>query len=508
MPELDTWLQQEAPEVCVTQLWKASGYLSPVAEAMHGLLVIQAFRPDRIVPAAKRLVETIFNKKFMFTTTLDLERLIDDEQSSVILICSITEFDVSSQVEELAAKLEKPCACIAIGPAEGFLEAEQAINMAVTNGCWVLLKNVHLALQWLKKLETMLHPLEMHPNFRHFLTTEANPKLPVTLLRAGRILICEQPPGVCANLLRTFTTVPLPLFMKAPGAAEVKLYFLICWFHAIVQIPWSQIQTIIHNSIYGGYISTSADDIILSNIVKTVLSPDGFNAIHKTIVSTNLLYNLSTLKVHDIFEMKDPLKEFHREVMDWLKQLPSDVANFSTRYEKDPLFHFFEEEISVLKSLLPLVRKNLEEIGDYCQHLPVWLGGLVNPTKFLETTKLMAAKETKIAFEDLVPRLSVSHRGSSESTSNSFTLVGLALHGATFSGEKVKTSTTQILIECSSLTWERYTFQDVGTVCKIPVYMYSNRKHLLCMTSLHVEAEEKKNLIMQGVAFVTSHSFN
>ena len=47
-----------------------------------------------------------------------------------------------------------------------------------------------------------------HVNFRLFLTVEISPKLPVNLLRAGRVFVFEPPPGVKANLLRTFSTIP------------------------------------------------------------------------------------------------------------------------------------------------------------------------------------------------------------------------------------------------------------------------------------------------------------
>ena len=42
---------------------------------------------------------------------------------------------------------------------------------------WVLLKNVHLAPQWLVTLEKKLHTLNPHANFRLFLTMEINPKV-------------------------------------------------------------------------------------------------------------------------------------------------------------------------------------------------------------------------------------------------------------------------------------------------------------------------------------------
>ena len=71
------------------------------------------------------------------------------------------------------------------------------------------MKNVHLAPAWLVQLEKKLHQLHPHPQFRLFLTMEISPRLPVNLLRAGRIFVYEPPPGLRANLLRTFSTVSM-----------------------------------------------------------------------------------------------------------------------------------------------------------------------------------------------------------------------------------------------------------------------------------------------------------
>lgn len=70
-----------------------------------------------------------------------------------------------------------------------------------------MLKNVHLAPGWLVQLEKKLHSLHPHPQFRLFLTMEITPRLPVNLLRAGRVFVFEPPPGIRANLMRTFSTV-------------------------------------------------------------------------------------------------------------------------------------------------------------------------------------------------------------------------------------------------------------------------------------------------------------
>lgn len=56
--------------------------------------------------------------------------------------------------------------------------------------------------------------LQPAPAFRLFLTMEINPKLPVNLLRAGRAFVFEPPPGIRANLLRTFSQIPAARMTK------------------------------------------------------------------------------------------------------------------------------------------------------------------------------------------------------------------------------------------------------------------------------------------------------
>lgn len=81
-----------------------------------------------------------------------------------------------------------------------------------------MLKNAHLAPQWLIQLEKKLHTLQPHPQFRLFLTLEIIPKIPVNLLRAGRVFVFEPPPGIKANLLRTFNTIPASRMMKGKNS--------------------------------------------------------------------------------------------------------------------------------------------------------------------------------------------------------------------------------------------------------------------------------------------------
>nr|CAD7576727.1 unnamed protein product [Timema californicum] len=335
MPEIGAWLQQGTPEQCVPKLWEEEKQLSLIGTAMYQLL---AFRPDRVIAAGQLFVSAVLGEDFMPAAEkeLDLASNVETELRANVpaLLCSVPGFDASGRVDDLAAELSKPIASIAIGSAEGFNQADRAINLAVKSGRWVMLKNVHLAPQWLVQLEKKLHSLQPHAAFRLFLTMEINPKVPYNLLRAGRIFVFEPPPGIRANLLRTFSTeyhlftgylstlqVPASRMMKAP-TERARLYFLLAWFHAIVQerlryvplgwakyyefnesdlrvacdtldtwieatamgrtnlppekVPWDALVTLLSQCIYGGKIDNDYDQRLLASFLSKLFTPRSF----------------------------------------------------------------------------------------------------------------------------------------------------------------------------------------------------------------------------------------
>ncbi|EEC14280.1 cytoplasmic dynein heavy chain, putative, partial [Ixodes scapularis] len=182
------WVESSAPERDVPVLWEEGPRgLSPVGRAMHQLLVVQAFRPDRVIAQGHQVVASVLGPDFMTAaeTELDLAAAVDNEvkAGTPILMCSVPGYDASGRVDDLATELGRNITSLAMGSAEGFSQAEKAINSASKNGRWVMLKNVHLAPQWLVQLEKKLHALQPHPSFRLFLTLEVHPKVPVNLLR-------------------------------------------------------------------------------------------------------------------------------------------------------------------------------------------------------------------------------------------------------------------------------------------------------------------------------------
>jgi len=328
-PGLATWLSQPSPEKGIPDslhLWEEEHEFTACGRAMYKLLAVQALRSDRIPAAALEFVAAVLGEDFLRETEKEpnMAHVVENqiEPTSPILMCSVPGYDASSRVDDLAAELGKQVTSIAIGSAEGFNEADKSINNAVRSGRWVLLKNVHLAPSWLVTLEKKLHTLQAHTNFRLFLTCEINASLPVNLLRAGRIFTYEPPPGVRANLLRTFATVSAARMMKPPSE-RARLYFMLAWFHAIVQerlrysplgwsknyeftesdlrvacdtldtwidstamgrnnlppekVPWKAIRTLLADCIYGGKIDNEFDQRLMKSFLEKLFVPTSFD---------------------------------------------------------------------------------------------------------------------------------------------------------------------------------------------------------------------------------------
>ncbi|XP_029806677.1 cytoplasmic dynein 1 heavy chain 1 [Suricata suricatta] len=354
------WLDSSSPEQTVPYLWSEEAPATPIGHAIHRLLLIQAFRPDRLLAMAHMFVSTNLGESFMsiMEQPLDLTHIVDTEvkPNTPVLMCSVPGYDASGHVEDLAAEQNTQITSIAIGSAEGFNQADKAINTAVKSGRWVMLKNVHLAPGWLMQLEKKLHSLQPHACFRLFLTMEINPKVPVNLLRAGRIFVFEPPPGVKANMLRTFSSIPVSRICKSPNE-RARLYFLLAWFHAIIQerlryaplgwskkyefgesdlrsacdtvdtwlddtakgrqnispdkIPWSALKTLMAQSIYGGRVDNEFDQRLLNTFLERLFTTKSFDSEFKLACKVD---------GHKDIQMPDGIRR--EEFVQWVELLP------------------------------------------------------------------------------------------------------------------------------------------------------------------------------------------
>ena len=260
-------------------------------------------------------VAASMGEEFLQRPPIDLGQIVSKESQvgSPLLLCSMPGFDASTQVDSLARSLSKNYKSIAMGSSDGYELAEKMVTGAAKSGAWVLLKNIHLACDWLMKLEKQLHRLAKHPDFRLFLTMEMSNKVPRNLVRISQSFVFEPPAGVKASLERTVTYIEEARMTKAP-AERSRLYMLLAWFHAVVQerkrycpvgwtklyefndndakhaldaidywidssaagranlspdkIPWNALHTILTKTIYGGRVDNTFDSDALMAFIK------------------------------------------------------------------------------------------------------------------------------------------------------------------------------------------------------------------------------------------------
>jgi dynein heavy chain 1, cytosolic len=240
--------------------------------------------------------------------------------STPLLLCST--HDVSGRVEGLARELSQVLSTMAMGSAEGFEIAETMVATGAKRGTWVLLKNVHLCIDWLR--EILVKKIQgfggsVHANFRLFITSEIHPRLPTGLLQVSDVLVAQAPTGIQASLNRFLSSVSKDRW-DASSPISSRLYLLVGWIHAVIQerlrfvpigwteayewteadamhaldvmdallseskspsdpekLPWDAMRFTLCQGVYGGRITNATDQHVLDGLVQSVLVPQAYN---------------------------------------------------------------------------------------------------------------------------------------------------------------------------------------------------------------------------------------
>jgi dynein heavy chain 2 len=200
------------------------------------VLVVQAFRPDRLQSALLQFCCEILRVESVSPPPLSLAAMLaESKPQSPILLISSAGADASKELQEFAAKT------VGAGQYEelamGGGQQEIAIAMlarAASSGSWLCLKNLHLVVAWLPSLEKHISSLQPHAEFRLWLTSEAHNQFPSILLQESLKASFESPPGLKMNLMRTFDSWGPELF-EGSSTTGSRLLFLLACFHAVVQ---------------------------------------------------------------------------------------------------------------------------------------------------------------------------------------------------------------------------------------------------------------------------------
>ena len=333
-----------------------------IFDAITKSILLLVFRPDRMLNSIQSFLKEVFNEELVNIPELDLVKVIKDETNCKmpILFCSAPGFDASTKIESLARQLNKKFLSIAIGSSEGFELVEKNWASKIKSGEWLVLKNVHLAPNWLNEIEKRLYANEPNPNFRLFFTMEFNPKIPANVLRISRKFVFELPSGIKHSLIRSYANVLTPAKSEKTPHERCRLHFLLAWFHAVIgerlryvpigwskfyefnesdqrcaleaidewiniyakdrvnispkQIPWDAIRTIIHQSMYGGKIDNEYDMKILESLVNLY-----FN--EKTYDFNYPLFKTSSENQDNVLKIPD--KTNNAGFIEWINALPN-----------------------------------------------------------------------------------------------------------------------------------------------------------------------------------------
>ncbi|TFK40902.1 dynein heavy chain protein 1 [Crucibulum laeve] len=440
----DQWLEfleSGTPEQTVPAPWDPS---TPAIEAIRSLLIIKCLRPDRLLQSTGNLVQAIFETDLSAESSFDLNVMVSDEvpAATPVALISVPGYDASYRVENLIKNTGARSTSVAMGSQEGFTLADQAIAAASRQGSWVLLKNVHLAPSWLGQLEKKLQTLNPHRNFRLFLTMEANPSIPVNILRQSRLIMNEPPPGIKANLLDSLRSISSQRLAQGP-AEKIRLYFLLAWFHAVVQerlryaplgwskvydfndsdmasafgtidswltsvsrgranidpatIPWDALRTLVKQSVYGGRVDSDFDQRILDAFVDALFTPKAYNVdfdLVPTLTGTQLLGAPDGTKMEHFMTWVQTLPD--REPPSWLSLPPTAERVIAVaqgnellgKLRKMRMLADDDDEVTSTTSIKSQTSQQpawMRTLLDRCRE---WLGQL--PSKFKTLTKQSA----------------------------------------------------------------------------------------------------------------------
>lgn len=245
------------------------------------------------------------------------DSLNDDVDLRPLLVLFSNGENIASFFEQIS--VESELNSVALGSCESIAAADGMLCLCTKQNNWILLENVHLAGHWLNTLENRLHRIHFGEKSKLILTSRSDFKLPISLLRACRIVMLEETDG-----FRLILESNLSLFrpaQKGPKESN-RIFFLICWLHTIIlerakyypigwtsnyafsdsdlllslqiaqdwilksafgknnispdAIPWKAVKSLI-GGVYGDKMDKNTDVVILESMINYLLKPEMFN---------------------------------------------------------------------------------------------------------------------------------------------------------------------------------------------------------------------------------------
>ena len=204
------------------------------------LVILKVFRPEKLVFGIPRYVAAELGQSFIEPPAFDLADAFKDSAPATPMIFVLSSgADINMYLNDLAKNLgfTDKMGSISLGQGQGPI-AEALFLRSADMGEWCVLQNCHLAVSWMPALEMLCEKLEvmdLHDDFRLWLTSMPTPKFPIPVLQIGIKLTNEPPKGLKANLARIYVDMKDNTFQDcAKTEAYKKLTYGVAFFHSVI----------------------------------------------------------------------------------------------------------------------------------------------------------------------------------------------------------------------------------------------------------------------------------
>jgi dynein heavy chain len=284
---------------------------------LQRMCIVRCLRMDRLLFAVTRYVAENQGPQFVDPPAFNLGAIYKSSTFKTPLVFVLSPgVDPTKQLTTLAADLGQTTGICALGQGQG-PRAESLLDEGVKKGSWVFLANCHLMLSWMPILEKRIDmigdgTIDALPEFRLWLSSNPDPKFPITILQAAIKITTEPPSGLRPNLTRMINLVSEEQFERCEKKNIFKpLLFSLCWFHAILierrkfrnlgfnipyefnesdfvisqdvlglyvdayeRTPWDALKYLISQANYGGRVTDELDARLIQVYISQFFNPD------------------------------------------------------------------------------------------------------------------------------------------------------------------------------------------------------------------------------------------
>ncbi|KAJ7549209.1 hypothetical protein O6H91_07G045600 [Diphasiastrum complanatum] len=247
-------------------------------DTFQKMLLLRCLRPDKVVLAVVNYVAETLGQRFVEPLPLNLETCYNDSTCSSPLVFILSPgSDPMSMLLKLAADKDAKLQTVSLGQGQGPV-AIAVMGEAAREGSWVALQNCHLAVSWMSTLEKYwemeLIREKIHKDFRLWLTSYPFDAFPVAILQNAVKMTNEPPSGVKANITGSYLLDPVSdagfFYNCSKGKEWRRMLYGLCFFHAVVQIPYKALNYLTGECNYGGRVTDDHDRRTLNTILASL----------------------------------------------------------------------------------------------------------------------------------------------------------------------------------------------------------------------------------------------